>query len=233
MIDSGASTRFLIARDLVQSNGIPLSISIPVTNILEITYNFYVDSTQGFLNNWLVLIGGNMVSNTALPIITLSGFTTTIDVGSTPHGIAFYYNLLMSEGTYPYGICVGSSDTPVSSSDYRLGQIIEHGTGSNQLIYGGSIYLPHTTFPETFVSQSFVSKVIRRFYNHSSSSIDVKEIGIILPLYNTFGQPPSYNRTCTLVVRKTPGTLSVAPNQILHVAFIFTVSSSIPPTLLA
>jgi len=75
------------------------------------------------------------------------------------------------EGDSSYGIVLGSSDEPVSPSDYKLKSKIEH--SDTGLYYG-----------ETSTNLTEVEKpvyhVIRTFENKSSSDIHIREAGLII-----------------------------------------------------
>jgi hypothetical protein len=76
-------------------------------------------------------------------------------------------------GSSAYGIVVGTSDTPVTRDDYRLGSQISHGTGTGQLTYGAvSIDAPIT------YGTGYLIRIIRVFTNNSSADVTVKEIGL-------------------------------------------------------
>jgi hypothetical protein len=105
-------------------------------------------------------------NNATVSIVQTSG--SSMNVGpNTP------WNLNASSGVTDYGIIVGTSDTPVTRDDYKLGSKIAHGSGTGQLTYGAvSIDAP------TAYSTGYLIRVIRVFTNNSSADITVKEIGI-------------------------------------------------------
>jgi len=74
------------------------------------------------------------------------------------------------------GILVGTSDTPVSISQYNLLGLIPHGTGAGQLSYGATVVEDLTT------DTIYLFRVIRTFTNSSGATITVREIGLFLKL---------------------------------------------------
>jgi hypothetical protein len=207
----------LLSRDLLQYNGISINIPVIQNQTLEVTYNFLIDVTQGFVDNFLMMLAGNFMANTSAPIVSLTGITNTFDTFNAAQS-TFY--CLYGEGQWPTGICVGSdSATPVSSSNYKLGSIIYHGSSSGQLWYGNSQYSQYTA---SLVSQSMYSVMTRKFKNYSNDSIQVKEAGLIIT-----GSSISPFFQNILIARKIIGTVNLLPQQTMDVALIFNVSTSL------
>lgn len=71
------------------------------------------------------------------------------------------------------GLCIGTSSTAESVSDYNLGSKIIHGTSSGQMQYSSTTYSNPIT---DATSTSF--NITRVFTNGSSGSITVREIGL-------------------------------------------------------
>jgi hypothetical protein len=74
------------------------------------------------------------------------------------------------------GILVGTSDTPVSLSQYNLLSLIPHGSGVGQLSYGA------TVVDDLITDTIYYFRIIRTFTNNSGSSITIREIGLFLKL---------------------------------------------------
>ena len=72
-----------------------------------------------------------------------------------------------------FGPVVGAGTRTVGNFDTRLETQIEHGTGSNQLIYGDTTLLE----PEE-VTGALVITIHRTFTNHSAADVIVSECGI-------------------------------------------------------
>jgi hypothetical protein len=100
-----------------------------------------------------------------------------IDTGGTSRSIpADMYPLLAlnaGSGGSAFGIVVGSSDTPVTRDDYKLGSQIAHGNGTGQLMYGTMSHDAPTTY-----STGYLFRAMRVFTNNSGADITVKEIGV-------------------------------------------------------
>ena len=72
-----------------------------------------------------------------------------------------------------FGPVVGMGTRAVGNFDTRLETQIEHGTGSNQLIYGET-----TLLEPSEVAGALVITIHRTFANHSTSPITVSECGV-------------------------------------------------------
>jgi hypothetical protein len=105
-------------------------------------------------------------NNTGLSMVQTSGSSTNV----TPSA---YWYVNAAAGVTDYGIVVGSSDTPVTKDDYKLGSRIAHGSGTGQLMYGAVSIDAPTTY-----STGYLIRVIRVFTNNSSADVTVKEIGL-------------------------------------------------------
>jgi hypothetical protein len=103
--------------------------------------------------------------------------TTTInslDITGTSRTISNNYSLNMngSPGETARGIVVGTSDTPVTKDDYKLGSQIAHGNGTGQLMYGAVSWDTPTAY-----GTGYLIRGIRVFTNNSGGDVTVKEIG--------------------------------------------------------
>jgi len=78
-----------------------------------------------------------------------------------------------------YGIQTGTNDTAVLITNNKMGTKITHGDTSTKLNYGAcSVGSPAT------VGTSRQFTIARTFTNNSGANIDVKEIGLILKVYD-------------------------------------------------
>jgi hypothetical protein len=115
------------------------------------------------------------------------------------------------------GIVLGSSDTPVSISQYSLGALIPHGTGSGQLQYGA------TTVETLIKNTTWLFRIVRTFSNGSGASVTVREIG----LYVRLGMTSSpYYYSCMLARDVPPSPISVPNGSTLTVRYIISHSLS-------
>jgi len=112
---------------------------------------------------------------------TLTDYTGT-SVNYPSGGTSQYaMKLEAGSGDDDWGIQVGSGDTPVSSSDYKLDSLISHGTGAGQLQYGAcSVGSPYEE------AGYLKMKIERTFTNGSGGSITVKEIGLMAVVPGTY-----------------------------------------------
>jgi len=112
------------------------------------------------------------------------------------------------------GIVVGSGDTPVSPTDYKLASQIPHGTGSGQLDYG-----PGTITDITISDNTITFNHSRTFTNLSGATITVKEIGGYFLMFDSGGTARYF---CYLRdVLTTP--IDVPNNYTLTVIYTFQV----------
>jgi hypothetical protein len=210
----------MLCRDVVQNDGTPINVDVDVHQTLEVTYNFIIDSNQGFVDNWLRMLSGNFMMLASVPVIIISGLQYKIDLNGTSTNT--YFNGLYATGQWPTGICVGNDDVQFTSgSTYQLGNIISNGTSFGQLQYGDSQYSQYTA---SLVSQSMYSVMTRRFTNHSNNTVQVKEAGLIITGSIGSGATPAQQ---ILIARKLTGTINLLAEQTLDVSFIFNVSASV------
>ncbi|MFA5396060.1 MAG: hypothetical protein WC346_08645 [Methanogenium sp.] len=209
----------LISRDLVNFDDTPLDITIDPGQVLEVVYSMGFDMNDGWVDNWYLLLSGSCR-------LTTQNYTKVCGISVPSNHSAttqdYFYHINYNAGVFPTGIAVGSSDTPVSMSDYNLRNIIFHGTGSGQLIYGDTIYL---TSSVSIQSQSMTSNVIRKFTNNSGDSIIVNEVAVICSGRISADAPSDPNNT--LLIRKVITPVTVKDKESLNVGFAFYVSSSI------
>jgi hypothetical protein len=115
------------------------------------------------------------------------------------------------------GIVVGSSDTPVSLSQYSLGSLITHGTGSGQLTYGA------TNVESLSKDTTWLFRIVRTFSNSSGASVTVREIG----LYVRLGMSSSpYYYSCMFARDVPTSPISVPNGSTLTVRYIISHSLS-------
>jgi hypothetical protein len=100
------------------------------------------------------------------------------------------------------GIVVGSSDTPVSLSQYSLGALIPHGTASGQLTYGP------TNVESLSKDTIWFFRIVRTFSNSSGASVTVREIG----LYVRLGMASSPFYFLCMLARDVPTSPINVPN---------------------
>lgn len=140
-------------------------------------------------------------------------------IGSLTYGVSPYrYFLAMCVNAEVsnslYGIQVGSDNTAVTNSDFKLGTPIVHGSTIGTLLY-------NATTVESVAGAPPVSsvRVIRTFSNSSGSTVTVKEIGMV-----------AYNGTTAsqyafLIVRDVPTPIVVPNGSTLTVRYLFYVTA--------
>lgn len=126
-------------------------------------------------------------------------------VGSPTNG-RYQYDLVATAGTTDKGIIIGTGSISASCQDVKLGGLIIHGTGSNQLYYNIA------TFAGTVdVSGSgYKTRATRTFSNYGSQSVFVKEFGLVTEL-NYFSAGFNYSVNA-LIARDTADITGSALN---------------------
>lgn len=104
-----------------------------------------------------------------------SVYTYTGGAVGTPSNGRNSYDLNAAAGNTAYGIIIGTGSVSMSAQDYKLGGLISHGTGSNQLYYNIG------TFVGTVVvsGSGYKTRATRTFSNYGSESVFVKEFGLV------------------------------------------------------
>lgn len=107
----------------------------------------------------------------------MASITHTIrDVGNTNRSInpyTWYCDCFAAANDSTHSIVVGTGDTPVAITDYKLATQIAHGAGAGQLNYGATTKIA----PATLADKRYWS-LVRPFTNGSGSTITVKEVGL-------------------------------------------------------
>jgi len=123
---------------------------------------------QTLLTAFYKVLYAQMAYFSSVSIVDTTGYTRLI-TGDTAN-----FNVKAASGDTSFGIVVGTSTTPVSITDYRLGALISHGTGAGQLLYGS-----------VAVTSIEVIGSMARFYvtrlltNNSGADITVNEVGLV------------------------------------------------------
>jgi len=129
-----------------------------------------IDREAGVSRSWLVAYNKGLMG-------TFSGSAQTIvDIGGVGRTQDITYSFFSSQGLANYdnyGAVIGTGNTAVTVSDYKLDAQIGHGTGAGQMLYlAGSVSSPTVSAS----ASSFTNT--RQFINVSGDSITVREIGI-------------------------------------------------------
>jgi hypothetical protein len=159
-------------------------------------------------------VGSYYAASTRSDLTDISGTARSILLGT---GGSVTLGGCAPAGDTSAGIVVGSSDTPVSLSQYSLGALIPHGTGSGQLTYG-------TTNVETLSKDTtWLFRVVRTFTNGSGASVTVREIGLYVRL--GMGASPYYY-SCMFARDVPTSAISVPAGSTLTIRYIISHSLS-------
>jgi hypothetical protein len=130
---------------------------------------------KSWVKQWIQVLYGNLAR---------TSFTVT-DTGGTSRNIGYDYSPAMAlnagSGVSTFGIVVGSSDTPVTRDDYKLGSQIAHGNATGQLMYGAVSFDAPVTY-----GTGYLFRVMRVFTNNSGADITVKELGVYAGVYTVY-----------------------------------------------
>jgi hypothetical protein len=98
----------------------------------------------------------------------------TFEITTFQYVNALDYSVGAESGDTYYGIVVGTSTSPVSMMNFRLGSLIEHGVGPGQLRYG-SVGLT----PIEIIGNMIRFQINRLLTNNSGADITVNEVGLV------------------------------------------------------
>jgi len=169
---NGGSFQYLSMLDITDETLTPINLSIVTGQTLTVEYHFDITTLGDYTNNFLKVLQSCYGSG------SVNIQTSTYDtVGSQSINYAHFNSLRIDAGAnIPYwGIVVGSSSVAKNINDYRLYGQIQHGSGSNQLMYGAG---QGDSIVITGSSAQFSAK--RSFVNSSLAQITVAEAGIYL-----------------------------------------------------
>lgn len=107
--------------------------------------------------------------------VQIVNYTSMFVINNPGLDSAFVYNSLSAPAAADYGIVVGTDNTAVSPTNYKLGTIIPHGTSSGQFEYYGCWV---SNFTITSGSQQATFDIERICRNGSGGNITVNEIGL-------------------------------------------------------
>lgn len=200
----------------VFDNKINIEVKDAENNIIQIQDIPFRSYNYNYAAHWTA--GGLFQAN--LPDV-VTGFTS--GVGNPTVGRS-QYDLVASAGTTNKGIIIGTGSISASCQDVKLGGLITHGTGSNQLYYN------IMTFPGTVdVSGSgYKTRATRTFSNYGSESVFVKEFGLATDL-NWYNLGFGYS-TEALIARDTSDitgsalNIEVPPSGTLTIHYDFEVN---------
>jgi hypothetical protein len=169
---------------------------------------------SAIISTWTSTAGGYYAVNTRSDLADIGGTARGVCLGS---GSGATIGGCASAGDTSAGIVVGSSDTPVSLSQYSLGALIPHGTGSGQLTYGA------TNVETLSKDTTWLFRVVRTFTNNSGASVTVREIGLYVRL-GMYSSP--YYFSCMLARDVPTSPISVPNGSTLTVRYIISHSLS-------
>lgn len=138
------------------------------------------EKAKSFVSNFAAMLFQLMGRNNRLPEIVQTAGTTR---GWGRNELSGLMDMSLSSGYWNVnqGICVGTSNTPVSWSQFHLQDPIPNGSSSGELVYDTSHNFSEpviTNYGSPVTDSDSVIKVSRVFTNNSGADIDIKEVGI-------------------------------------------------------
>ena len=121
-------------------------------------------------------VNGDMYSNfRKIPFTMTTGSTVSTYCETSGEKQAYYGGFRATEvpGSNAYGIVVGTSNTPVTPTDFSLGSIISHGVADGTLSYDAS-----TLEYQEGESNVMILKLSRVFQNDGAVAVAINEIGL-------------------------------------------------------
>lgn len=188
---------------------ISLDIEAELTDKDGHTIRKFRAPARSLLSNWAKILRAEW-SDVAVTLTEPTGGTGTW--GSTYH----MKHMMAVSGDNSLGMQVGTSNTAVDKDNTQLGALIAHGNLSGQLSYGAQT-VEDISNPQANVSQW---RCVRSFTNNYTSTITVKELGLVVRnTYTDPGKKALIERTVLNPAMDVPTT------QTLTLRYVFTVTS--------
>jgi len=177
-------------------NNIDVKLTITVKDKNGKIIKVHKQKSHSFLMNYLSMLANLMLN----PYGSINNYFYFLSTANTWWSYAPSYTnvkntltILDGSNDSTYGIVVGTGTATPTPMDYKLGNQIQNGTGSGQLVYGAHAISPTpatsglangTSTPSsgllTISGNTTSFQISRTFTNSSGASITVSEIGIIV-----------------------------------------------------
>ena len=186
--------------------------------------------SRSFLKQFLQILAYGMFSSPNDYIRRVYGDTNTMTNYSLYPDSGWHYYAIAGEGSLQnnnvyqgyyyydnasFGIMIGNDDTPVTSIDYRLGNVIQHGNSSAKMRYLGMFVDNDITVSNPNATYSLE----RMFYNNSGLDIVVKELGIY-----SYSYPPNWGSYIFCQVRDVISPVTVSTGEYFKVKYTLQVT---------
>lgn len=214
--------KWMMCRDVKDSNGNDINVTVSPGQVLTVRYNFYVPPNSG-LNKYVAAAllsemrsGGSINGASDL---TQTDYWTNVTT-ATSYGVYTHY--MFQPATYNYnGVCVGLGDATESAffpgSEARY---IEHGTTNGTLYYNDN-QVDSSVSTYSTSGSAYEWNVKRTFTNFASSSITVKEAFIMTSDANTYNNNSVSAKY--IYARKLTGNQTIVSGSSLEVNFKFII----------
>jgi hypothetical protein len=161
---------------------------------------------------------GTSIGHGNVNVVDESGTARGYPYHSSYAAATYYMNLstLADAGDVTHGVIVGTSDTPNTLTTYALGGKINHGTGSEQLLYGAET-AEDVTNPS---GNDLQFRITRTFTNNSGATVTVKEVGLLARKHDKDGNPRSF-----LIARDVlPSPVDVPDGATLTIRYVVKIT---------
>lgn len=220
-LGSSETSVVLFARDILNKDGIPISVTMQNGDSFRFTYNMLFDFSEGFTKAFCyqfyngaidTYMGSSVGALSCLDILGNSNFAgayennanQSVSVNST---VGTTWTALPSyQG---YGLRIGTSNTAPTIDDYTLGGLIEEGTGTGQVLHSAM------SFGAIAVVDGILQfNVERTFSNNSGADIDVGCYGLFTRNYTAY---EAFNNRRKLILKKLTGALPIANGEAITI----------------
>lgn len=209
--------RILIARDIEDSNGDPINITLGIDESVEIKYILKINVNSGFTKSFLDALYNSMRYNRYVGYSSVnktSGYY--IDTANNTHLVTSSSNILEANATLhedSYGVIVGSGieHSTVLYDQIKLDIPILQGSIDGTLKYEYTEFLNHYD-PDD--ATKYHTHIQRAYVNEGDADVLVTEAGV-------YGIGEDNNRYMTMRVYY-PGGVLVKTNESLRISFIIT-----------
>lgn len=170
----------MLARDAVSD----LAFQVGTFLTIQWTLDFPIVATKTITKNWIKNFLQNLADEPFQDFKQIDGTEATGVQSVTGATFTKAANMTGAVNTDDVGIVIGTSAATPTWTDYKLGNQIEHGTGSGQMQYAAmsapsNVPTIHPTTGKADVSYH------REFANNSGAAITIKEAGIIAKTAST------------------------------------------------
>lgn len=132
----------------------------------------YVQNFLRMVRNWFLVGDGNSIATSFVSLTGILTSATSVIFHTGPPSVGTF-SANAAAGDITSGIVVGTGNVAVIADDYKLGNVITHGTGVGQLSYDAVSFLPNTISGNTITIT-----LARMVSNATTGAVVISEIGL-------------------------------------------------------